>query len=149
RHYERALAAAGQTDLIGYEERILNEMAVVYLKTGNMKKAVAFATKSLKVATNNNSTPQLPITYTTLGKIANHQKAYKQAEGYLTTAVEIAKTTGARDDEKNAWLALSNAYEGMNQTAKAFTAYQQFISLRDSLYNADKEKELTRLDMQG
>jgi class 3 adenylate cyclase len=53
------------------------------------------------------------------------------------------------DDEKDAWQVLSTTYELMGQTARSFTAYKNYITLRDSVYNVDKAKQLVRIDLQS
>ncbi len=132
-----------------FEEEVLNNLATAYFEQKDIEKALAYATRARETATNHDNEPKQVWAYTTLGKIENYRKQYSNASGYLLQAIAVAQRNGARNDEKNAWEVLSETYSGMRQPQKAFEAYKQFIGLRDSIYNADKAKELTRLSMQG
>lgn len=149
--FDKALlyARLSGTKISGYEEDILNKLANAYLQINDTGKALENAELSLTIAIKNNNTPQLGGTYTTLGKIANSKKKYALAIKYLEKAIPIAKEINAKNDEKNAWEALSNAYSNTNQFAKAFAAYKNFTSLKDSLYNADKARELVTIEADG
>ncbi len=145
-NYQEALAIAKEPN---DESEILNRLANVYLENGNMPQALSFALSSQKIAEENNIIAQLPQTYTTLGAIYTKLKKYNDAIGYLQKAIALCQKSGALDDEKNAWGALSKAYEAMNQPAKSLDAYKHFITLRDSVYNISKANELTRIDLQS
>lgn len=145
-HYKNALEAA--TNSV-YTEVVLNLLAEVYLDKRDLSKALAYGTESKTIATQNDNKPQLAVTNTTLGKIYAAQGQYNKAITYLDKAVKIAQDIGARGDEKNAWEALSYVYQQLGSTEKELHAYKQFIAIRDSIYNADKAKEMTQLMMQG
>lgn len=148
-YYERALGIIRQHTSSPNHEEVLNAMANNYLGKGDIPTAIDYATQAHKLATVNNNEPRLIEIFTTLGRINNHQKKYKDAGIYLQKAIALAQKTGAKNDAKSAWEALSETYNGMHEPAKAFEAYRNFIALRDSVYNTEKAKELTRLDMQS
>jgi len=152
RFYEKGLIDAKGINNLSYQSSILNEMGNIELETGHLDNALADALQSLEVTEKNSQTPdadQLPKTYTTLGRIYTQKRDFLKAENYLQKAIAICKKTGAIDKEKEAWMALSNTYEQTNEPARAFAAYKNYIALRDSVYSADKAKELTRTEMQG
>ena len=130
------------------EVRILNELADTYLQQGIADKAATYARRALILAEDRNYTDPIPESYFTLGKIFLLQKQYNDAVIYLQKALDIYHKVGALDHEKNSWQALSNAYNGMNEPAKAFDAYKNYISIRDSVYSIAKANELTRMDLQ-
>lgn len=132
-----------------YEEEVLNNLANAYFEQKDIGKALTYATRAREAAMKHDNEPKLVWAYITLGKIENYRQQYSSASTYLLQAIAVAQKNGAMNDEKNAWQVLSETYSGMQQPQKAFEAYKQFIGLRDSIYNADKAKELTRLSMQG
>jgi len=148
-YYEKSLNVSNSLNEYQNKAGILNELGNVYLETGDLTKALNYAGQSLTIVEWNKDMQQMPKTYTTLGQIYTQTKNYKDAVTYLTKAINICKTTGALADEKDAWEVLSNTYGQMNETAKSFDAYRHFISLRDSVYNVDKAKELVRIDLQS
>jgi adenylate cyclase len=148
--YLKALTFMRNSTLpIGNTQSILNKLGSIYLAKGAIKEALNNTNEALKMATNAGDKDQLSIAFTVLGNIYTHTGNYAQAINYLQQAVSISKEIGAKVNEKNAWEALSATYAAMNKPDKAFDAYKVYISLRDSVYNTDKAKELTRMDMQG
>jgi adenylate cyclase len=147
--FEESLSASDSLHDNDIKPIILNELGNVYLETGNLTNAINYSKQSLTIVEESNDQQQLPKTYTTLGKINTKLNNYKEATNYLSKAISICKQTGALDVEKEAWSALSNAYEQMHQTDKAFDAYRHYITLRDSVYNVDKAKEMVRMDLQS
>jgi len=132
-----------------FTRNLLDKLGNAYLATGDIPKAMDCAQQALQLAQQYGDSVELPRIYTTTGKIFSAEKNYPQAVSYLQNAISLCKQTGALNDEKEAWCALSNTYEQMGQTAKAFDAYRKFISLRDSVYNIDKAKDLVRIDLQS
>ncbi len=131
-----------------YITDILNKLGDAYLAKGDILKAMECARHALLSARQNvEDTSEVPRVYTTIGKISCAQKNYVQAVIYLQDAIDICRQSGALNDEKEAWEALSSTYEKMNKPALALSAYKRYISLRDSVYNVDKAKELVRQDM--
>jgi len=152
-YFEKALVftkpIVNNTSLPGYEEDILNKMAIAYLQTEKIEEANNYAQRSLELAVKLDNKTQQGSTYITLGKIVESKKDYKTAIKYFERSAAIAKETGARANEKDAWEALSNAYKQTKQFDKAYTALNNFYTLRDSIYNVDKAKQLVRIETNG
>ncbi len=151
-YFEEALKIANKfssTKTEGYEERTLEELADVYLQMKNTVKAFAYCQQSISVSLKNNNRLQLGKSYENLGEIYNYKKEYNNAIKYFSQAIAIAKESGNIPVEERAWQFISESYAGSKQIERAFEAYKNYIALRDSVYSADKAKELTRMDMQG
>ena len=73
---------------------------------------------------------------------------YKNVIAYGKEAVRLSKEINDKEREESAWQNLSYSYEKMNQPALALDAYKKSIALRDSIVNVDKQKEITRKQMQ-
>ena len=131
------------------EGNTLNELARVYLEQGNLTKAMENVVIAQKLAEEHGNNEQLPLIYTLMGQLYLRQKQYGPAINYLQKAIAIFEKTGALDDEKNAWEALSNTYRAMKQPDKALEAYMHFITLKDSVFSIVKSNELTRADLQS
>ncbi|MCD6013126.1 MAG: hypothetical protein K0Q79_2988 [Flavipsychrobacter sp.] len=130
------------------EPAILNQLSNIYREQSDLKKALEYALASQNIAEEKNYLNQLPVTYTTLGKIFAAKKNYKVAIQYLQKAITICTKNCAIVNERDAWEALSNIYTEMRQPARALDAFKRFIVLRDSIYNTEKAKELTRIGLQ-
>ena len=73
---------------------------------------------------------------------------YEKALVLLTRAKKLAKETGAMDRQSETWKILSNVYEKQGDFKKALLAYTQYTILNDSVFNNQKEKEITRREIQ-
>jgi len=148
-YYNKALDVCKEYNKYTYEADILDQLSNVYLETGETAKAMEYAQNALTLAEQYEDKVALPAIYTSLGKILTRQKNFPKAADYLQKAVAIYANNGVLDGEKDAWEALSIAYEEMKQPAKALDAYRKFIAIRDSVYNIGKANELTRIDLQA
>ena len=145
--YQEALNTCVGQNFAETEMKISNQLANSYLGKGDLPNAMEHAQYALKLAEEKANNEQLPKAYITLGRIYAKQKDYAHAVDYLQKALAISQKTGALDDEKDTWSALSNAYEQMNQPAKAFESYRHYITIRDSVYNIAKANEFTRQEL--
>jgi len=148
-NYLIALADSKQLTKQIDEVRTLNELGNVYMESGEIDKALECALNALNLAEKNNYIVQLPLIYTTLGKIYTARKKYTTAVDYLQKAVAICGKNCSLVNERDAWEALRNTYDQMKQPARAYEAYQHFISIRDSIYNIDIANKLIREGMEA
>ena len=76
------------------------------------------------------------------------EAALVKALGYGNKALELAKKNTVLVQLSDSYKYLSETYEKQNDHAKALEAYKQYIVIRDSSFNQEKQKEITRKDMQ-
>lgn len=143
-NYELALTKCRDINEFREEVKILDELANTYIETTDYTKALTYSDTCLRLAEDQSYTDLLPKSYITLGKIYIKQGKNDLAIPSLQKALSIAQKNKDMDDEKNSWSALSSAYENNGQTKEALDAYKNYIATRDSLYNIDKENELTK-----
>lgn len=149
-YYEKSLEASNSLNRNEYKPSILNEIAKLYIETGNLANALKYAEQALAITENSAiNVQELARSYTTIGIIKTKTEQYKKAVNYLLKALKVCKNSGFVNEEKDAWEAVSHAYEYMGQTGKAFDAFREYISLRDSIYSVDKAKEMVRIDLQS
>lgn len=143
-NYELALTKCRDINEFREEVKILDELANTYIETTDYTKALTYSDTCLRLAEDQSYTDLLPKSYITLGKIYIKQGKNDLAIPSLQKALSTAQKNKDMDDEKNSWSALSIAYENNGQTKEALDAYKNYIATRDSLYNIDKENELTK-----
>jgi tetratricopeptide (TPR) repeat protein len=69
------------------------------------------------------------------------------AEKYLLRSIEIASNIGALSLEKIEQRNISDVYLMQKNYKKALEHYKKFVTIKDSLFSAEKSKELTRHEM--
>ncbi len=138
------------------EAEMLDRIANIYVETDSLFEALELAKNSLEILESvikkdelSTQSMQLSSDYITLGKIYKHLKDYPKSVNYLQDAIKICKKIGSLNDEKDAWKELSDTYEKMGQAQKSLEAYKNYINARDSVYNLDKAKGITRMLMQS
>ena len=147
-YYTRALKKSESQGNEFIQSDIYNDMGSIYGATGNYGLALKNDDMALKIsrATNNKILEGKALNNEAI--IFIKQNDYKKAEKSGGDALEIAKKTGALDLQRNANKSLSEIFEKENKPAKALAAFRQYIILRDSILNVDKQKEITSKGMQ-
>ena len=128
---------------------IFTALANLYLKNGEIKVAQNYVDSAYTLAMQNGSELKQPDIYVTLAKINIRLKKYGEAATNLNNAIHIAVEIHTLETEGEAWNLLCSTYEAMKKPTEALAAYRQYISIRDSVYNTDKAKELTRMDIES
>ncbi len=146
--YEKALIVSKQNEDHVNEAYVLSNLGDAYLSLGNLEKAFFYTSTSLKLSEAHHYGTILSKVYITLGKINEEKKIYSAAVRYLQKAIDNSKEIGADAELRDAWQALSRVYEKTNQPSAALDAYKHFYTLRDSIYNVDKARQMTSADMQ-
>ncbi|MET2986220.1 tetratricopeptide repeat-containing sensor histidine kinase [Aureibaculum conchae] len=83
-----------------------------------------------------------------IGKIDLQLNNFKEAEIESKKALLLAKEIDAVEWQAESWQVLSKVYTQKEDYKEAFTAYQNYIQFRDSVFSEDKKAEITRKDMQ-
>jgi len=147
-NYQLALRKCREINEFREETKILNELSNTYLSTGDYPKALLYADTSLRLAEDQSYTDLLPRSYITLGNIYTKQTRYDLAIPSLQKALSIAKLSNELEYEKNAWYALSDAYNSNHQPTEAFEAFRNYIAIRDSIYNIEKHYAVIKKDLE-
>jgi len=70
------------------------------------------------------------------------------AQSLLHRAMPLAQAAGDKDVQKDILKASSSLHEKLGNTGKALSEYKQYIAIRDTLADRDREKELERKGIQ-
>lgn len=148
-YYEQGLNVAKANKQEENEADLLNRLSNIYFETGDLAKAMDYAKQSLAIATQKNNGKQLCETFITLGRINAGLNKNADAVSYLKNALQIAVRSGMLRQESESWDELRKVYKQMHEPAMALDAYEHYIATRDSLFNQEKAKEMTRKEMQS
>lgn len=83
-----------------------------------------------------------------LGSFYLKQKDYENALVLYANSYEIAKQNNLLEIKKQTALGLSDIYERLNKYDESLSFYKEYIIVKDQIFNKDKEKEITRRQMQ-
>jgi signal transduction histidine kinase/class 3 adenylate cyclase/CheY-like chemotaxis protein/Tfp pilus assembly protein PilF len=128
--------------------RNYNNMASIYTRQGDYALALEYMQKSIELEEEMGNKAGLAITYKNIGEFYLGQKNYPKARSWCSKSFNTARNIGALHLEREACGCLVEAYEGLGDYRRALTYQKQYIDIRDSLFNDEKTRELTRLELQ-
>ena len=144
----KALEISTRIGLKGRAALVHENIARVYLKQKLPAAALAHLDTSYSIRRELNDKEGLANTDLVYAlyyqQAGDHDKAVTFAQRSLDESIQLKLRTLTKDAHE----VLSMAYTGKNNTAGAFYHYREFIALRDSLYNIEKTKEITRKELE-
>ncbi|MCE3229982.1 MAG: protein serine/threonine phosphatase [Bacteroidetes bacterium] len=82
-----------------------------------------------------------------IGLLYLEQKNLEEAELFLINSLSIAEEIHSLDDIKQGHEYLSNLYSAKGDHKKSVEHYQKYSDFKDSIFNEEKKRELTRHEM--
>ncbi len=83
-----------------------------------------------------------------IGRVYKKQSNFPASLSYLKMALNGSRTIKVPDQQKDALLNLSEVQEALHHYDSAYLYYRQYIVMRDSISNTEKQKEITRKVLQ-
>jgi len=123
-----------------------DNMGVIQSNTGNYTKAIKFYNIALTLYHEINDKEGISISNGNIAAAYNELKEYNVAISYGKRSQYIAKEIGALPWERDANQYLSDSYKGLNNFEQALFHYQEFKKLNDSIFNCEKQKEITKME---
>ncbi len=125
----------------------LGNIGTVYYEQKEYTKAFDYYLKALKLTEEVGDKNRVAIWLASIGTLYLETKKFKEAEKYLQKSLAISEEIGSIDDIKVANEELSRLYVLTGNYKKALALYKKSIDLKDSLFNKDKNEEITRKAM--
>jgi len=147
-YHQQALAIFTKENGVGGIENSLSDIGTVYMNLKEYAIALNYFQQALKLSIKLGDKNWEAISFNHIGKVNQKISDYPKALDNELKSLEIAKEIGLLDVERDTYYNLKNIYEKTNKPVKALDAYEQYISLRDSIVNIDKQKEITRKSIQ-
>ena len=117
-----------------------------YIHQKDYQKADEYFQKALKIATENEDMLNIAVTNSSLGDLYEEQKLHAKSIEFHLKGYNIAKEIGAKDVMADALNDLKDNYAHSGDFAKAYKVGEEYLALKDSLFNEDKSKEIGKLE---
>jgi tetratricopeptide (TPR) repeat protein len=111
-------------------------------------KALDYDFKALKIQKEIGDMNGISGNLNNIGSLYTSTKKYAEAEKYLLKALTISDSIGVLSTKMQIEISLSELYSGMGKDKKALEHYKKGMVLKDTLFNEEKDKEITRKEMQ-
>ncbi|MFC3562955.1 tetratricopeptide repeat protein [Pedobacter jamesrossensis] len=148
-NFNRSLKIA---ELVDDNDDILSanktNIGLVYEKMGLSDLAFKSFQSSIEISKKSNAKRDYAESLLALGNFYNHQKDYLNAVKLLTQTLNIAQQSKFLDIERDANLVLSEAYDKLKKYDESLAFYKQYVLVKDEIFNEEKEREITRRQMQ-
>lgn len=143
---------------IGNKRRIaadLVNMAGVYQYMSDYSAAIDYLKQGLELYEQTNDKEntcfalvKLAEVYLATGRRQIDGASWQRIFEYLQKARMLSEESGSLQRQQMVWEVLSRAFEEYGSPGKALEAYKTFISLRDSVFNLEKERSIARQQVQ-
>ena len=141
---------------IGYT---YNNLGVIEKNQSNYSRAIEYHTKSLKIAEGNGDTSGIVTNYINIASLyyiiaeedsisnAEKERNLKETVNYGLLAYNIAKRLNYKLEVKDLSLILKNTYYDIGDYEKSIEFSNIYIATKDSIFNIDKAKALTEMEV--
>ncbi|MCX2429468.1 tetratricopeptide repeat protein [Pedobacter sp. GR22-10] len=147
-YYQKSLRVADLLNDENIMSSIRKSIADVYNEMGKKDLALITYQKAIQIGKNLDDKLGYVDCLYALGKFYQQQNDDANALAQFTESYKMADENNFTDQKKNAALGLSDTYYQLKDYNQSLNFYKQYVVLRDQIFNEDKEKEITRRQMQ-
>ncbi len=147
-YHFKALEISKKINLKNRTALIHENIARVYLKLNQLDLAFKNLDTSFTIRTSLNDREGIANTQLVYAMYYQQTNNIDKAISYAEKSLKGAKTLQLAVLIKDAHEVLCNLYMKNNNNAEALFHYKSFIALRDSIYNIEKTKEITRKELE-
>ncbi len=122
-------------------------IGLAYHELKNENLALIYYAKAIKIWYLREDENSIPITLGYMANIYLVQKKWTKAIDTLEKALKFASRINSMASQRDISFHLSEAYEGNGDVPNAYKYFKLGKSLSDSLYNGDKTKEITEIQL--
>jgi signal transduction histidine kinase len=141
-----ALRILGTGSNIAAKTSCYNSLACIYKMMHQDNSAMAYYKLALPLAEQMDDRYLQSGINNSLGEIAGRQRKFGEALGYLKKGHDLAAAAGVLEYLKENYLAYADVYTLMNDHKKALEHYKLYVTIKDSILNEDKNKQIAEMN---
>jgi class 3 adenylate cyclase/Tfp pilus assembly protein PilF len=147
-YYKGSLAIKEElNDTKGIAESLIN-IGLIHKYQGNYSKALEYAQRSLTIKEELTDRKGIAGALITIGQIYQLQERRQLALDHCKKGLELSETIDALLLEREACNCLYTTYKGLGDSGSALEYHERMVALKDTIFNEENTKKLTRLEMQ-
>jgi len=147
-YYEMVVEIGKELNKLDLLSHAYNNIGNLYKRTGNLNLAMKYHQNSLEIVKTQGAMNGLAYSYYNIGEIYNLSNKPKEAKYWLSESMQIAKERNIQEIIKANYAGLAVADSLMGNYLGAYHNFKLYIALRDSLFNEEKIREVTKLSME-
>jgi two-component system NarL family sensor kinase len=132
-----------------FQEGIIHtwlNMGNVYRSMGQPEKALSYVQKALDYYRSKNDTENIAGTLYTLGRVYNRLMKYELALNCLKEAKELSISGKFTDGIQFLYVQMAQTFINLKDYKNACDYYIKYMTIRDSVYNNEKSKQIFELE---
>ena len=145
-YYKKALKISEEINDKRSISSALGNIGRVYAADSNYKQAMNYFSSVLKQSEKMGNQAEVAKYVYNIGQVYLDQKKYKDAEKYITKSVKLADSIDFKNVENEGNERLSELYAKTGQWQKAYESYKKYTGSKDSSFNAEKSKQIGKLE---
>lgn len=134
---------------LGYERQqlmALSNLAEILNIIGQKEKALDIYFKILRLEKKLGQKGEFTQTYQLIGDLYKSKGDFVNAKEYIFKSLDVAQDIGALADIRDAYSLLSQIYKTEHKYKEALKYHELYFSLNDSLFNAEKSKQIKEIE---
>ncbi|TMU56996.1 ATP-binding protein [Flagellimonas algicola] len=146
-YFEKALDLDIETNSEWGQAYDYEALGKVYAFQKKHTQSLEFHDKAIRLRKKLGLQKELSLSYTQIGAVNLEMKNYAKAETNLITAITIAEEIGAKSELQTNYDLLSQLYENTGDYQQALIFKNKFVTVKDSLFNTEKSKQIEELQV--
>ncbi|MBI4930219.1 MAG: tetratricopeptide repeat protein [Bacteroidetes bacterium] len=146
-YYLKALNISEELNIKRAIPTWLGNIGLLYYTQSDYPKALEYYFRASKMTKELGDKNGMATFLGNIGAVYSEQKKYKEAEEYLLKALVLSDSIGDLNLKMQFEEAISQVYEKMMNSSKALEHYKQYTIAKDSIFNEEKNKDMTRKEM--
>ena len=146
KNYEAAISYFREKDLHTELAVQLNNLAGIFMARGQLDQAAANYGEALKIRTGSGERKAMASSLIGMGGTRLRQGRTAEARQYLRQGLELAREVDARSEQMQALLDLARLYAQLDLGDSSFFFHQNYVALKDSVFNADMSERLAEAE---
>ncbi|AKA35981.1 tetratricopeptide repeat protein [Flagellimonas lutaonensis] len=144
-NYNKSLEISERNNWLDFVAANKGNIGAVYMEGRDYQKALEYFLEANKISAKRGSINNQIIGFNDIASAYYYLKEYPKALGYYTNAISLADSIGSIDNLADALKERGDTYEKLGLAANALHDFKRFQSLRDSIFNATKAKQIEEL----
>ena len=147
-YYNKSLKVSEAIADVGLVASVKRDLGDLYSAIGQKDLALKSYQRSVELSRDKDDRENYASSLYALGNFFQKENDFGNAVVLLNSSLKIAEENTLLDIEKQSSLGLSILYEKEKEYNKSLAYYKQYIGARDKIFDQEKEKEITRRQMQ-
>lgn len=124
----------------------LNNLGALYKQKKDYSKAIEYYKEALKIDESIGDKEGIAVVNNNLATLNNNLKNYSQAISYSLKALKISEEHHLPLTSLYSYIYLTDSYDSLKNTEKAYYYFRLMTQIKDSLFNIEKNKQVTEME---